>query len=231
MSATQDIAALFSSISGRYDFLNHLLSLNIDKMWRKKLIRLSSVSAGARILDLCTGTGDIVIEFAKSNGSSQCFGIDISEKMLAICQMKIGKAELDQRIHLMQADAMDIPFVEGDFEAVFIGFGLRNLPDVRKGIQETIRVLKKGGKVFILEFSPRQRGLAGWFYKKYLKFVVPVIGGYISGDARAYRYLATSIPTFLEPENVLQLIKAQGYTNIKATPLTGGIAYIYEGTK
>ena len=231
MSATQDIAALFSSISGRYDFLNHLLSLNIDRKWRKKLVGLSSSPADARILDICTGTGDIVIEFAKNNSSSQCFGIDLSEEMLAIAQRKIGKAGLNRRIRLMQADAMDIPFDEGFFDAVFIGFGLRNLPDCTKGIQETIRVLRKGGKVFILEFSPRQNGLTGWFYKIYLKFVVPVIGGYISGDSGAYRYLAGSISNFLKHEKVTGLMKAQGYTDIKATPLTGGIAYIYEGTK
>ncbi len=231
MLASPDIAALFSSISGRYDFLNHLLSLNIDKMWRKKLVRLSSVFAGARILDICTGTGDIVIEFAKSNSSSQCFAIDISEKMLAIAQVKIKKAGLNQQIRLMQADAMHIPFDENFFDVAFMGFGLRNLGDTVKGIRETVRVLKKGGKVFILEFSPVQSGLTGWFYKNYLKFVVPVLGGYISGDNNAYRYLAASIGDFLEPENVLQLMKAQGYMNIKATALTNGIAYIYEGTK
>jgi len=231
MPTAQDIAALFSSISSRYDFLNHLLSLNIDKRWRKKLVRLSSASAGTKTLDLCTGTGDIVIEFAKSNESSQCFGIDISDKMLGIAQIKIAKAGLDGRIRLVQGDAMDLPFDEGFFDTVFIGFGLRNLPDVAKGIRETIRVLKKGGKIFILEFSPRQNGLAGWFYKIYLKFVIPVIGGYISGDRKAYRYLSTSIPGFLESQRVSQLMKEHGYTNVKTTPLTGGIAYIYEGTK
>lgn len=231
MPTAQNIAALFSSISSRYDFLNHFLSLNIDKRWRKKLIRLAAGSVNARILDLCTGTGDIVIEFAKSNDSSQCFGIDISDKMLAVAQKKIAKADLDRRISLRQGDALDIPFDEEYFDTVFIGFGLRNLPDVTKGIQETIRVLKKGGKVFILEFSPRQNGLVGWFYKIYLKFVIPVIGGYISGDRKAYRYLSTSIPAFLESQRVLQLMEQQGYTNVKTTPLTGGIAYIYEGTK
>ena len=105
------------------------------------------------------------------------------------------------------------------------------LGDTVKVIRETVRVLKKGGKVFILEFSPVQSGLTGWFYKNYLKFIVPVLGGYISGDNNAYRYLAASIPDFLEPEKVLQLMKAQGYMNIKATALTNGIAYIYEGTK
>jgi len=231
MPANRDIAALFSSISGRYDFLNHFLSLNIDKMWRKKLVRSLGVSADHRVLDVCTGTGDIVIEFAKNSKSSQCFGIDFSGKMLEIAQRKVEKSGLGRRIRLMQADAMNIPFDEEFFDVVFMGFGMRNLPDTAKGIQETIRVLKKGGKVLILEFSPRQSGLAGWFYKIYLKFVVPVLGGYISGDSNAYRYLATSIPDFLEPEKVSQLMKAQGYTNIKATPLTSGIVYIYEGTK
>jgi len=231
MKNHQNIASLFSSISRRYDFLNHLLSLNIDKRWRRKLIALASGLDGARILDLCTGTGDVVIEFAKNNGSSQCFGIDISQEMLVIAKRKIEKTGLGSQISLKQADAMDIPFDEGSFDAVFIGFGLRNLPDANKAIQETIRVLKKSGKIFILEFSPKQNGAIGWFYKIYLKFIVPLIGGYLSGDSKAYRYLASSIPKFLEHGKVAELMKAQGYTNVKATPLTAGIAYIYEGTK
>ncbi|MHC4222151.1 MAG: bifunctional demethylmenaquinone methyltransferase/2-methoxy-6-polyprenyl-1,4-benzoquinol methylase UbiE, partial [Planctomycetota bacterium] len=209
MPKPQDIAALFSSISPRYDFLNHFLSLNTDKIWRRRLINLSNTCPEAKILDICTGTGDIVIEFAKKSGSSQCFGVDISEKMLELAQKKVDKAGLSQKISLTQADAIDIPFDEGVFDTVFMGFGLRNIADTTKAIQETIRVLKRDGKIFILEFSPRQTGLIGWFYKFYLKFIIPTLGGWISGDSKAYRYLSTSIPDFLEPEKVLQLMKAQ----------------------
>ena len=231
MPKTQDIAALFSSISPRYDFLNHFLSLNTDKIWRRKLIGLSKISPDAKVLDICTGTGDILIEFAKKSGSSQCFGVDFSGKMLKFAEKKAKKLNLSQKIHLIKADATDIPLEDDYFDTVFMGFGLRNIADTAKAIQETIRVLKKDGKVFILEFSPRQTGLIGFFYRFYLKFVIPTLGGFISGDSKAYRYLSTSIPDFLKPEKVLQLMKAQGYTNIKATKLTNGIAYIYEGTK
>jgi demethylmenaquinone methyltransferase/2-methoxy-6-polyprenyl-1,4-benzoquinol methylase len=231
MPGTQNIAALFSSISGRYDFLNHFLSLNIDKIWRKKLIALSNTSAQARTLDVCTGTGDIVIEFAKCSGSEKCYGIDISEKMLEIARQKIDRSGLGKHINLTEADAVDIPFDSDSFDNVFMGFGLRNIGDRAKAILETARVLKNGGKVFILEFSPRQTGMLGWIYKKYLKYVVPVIGGWISGDRKAYQHLSTSIPDFLEPEKVLQVMNEYGYKNTKATRLTNGIAYIYEGTK
>ena len=231
MSPTQNIASLFSSISRRYDFLNHFLSLNIDKSWRKTLVAFAGHFDGAEILDLCTGTGDVAIEFAKRNTSGKCFAIDLSEEMLVIAKRKITKAGLTAQISLKQADAMALPFDKGSFDVVFIAFGLRNIPDRSRAIHETIRVLKKGGKIFILEFSPKQSGLTGWFYKIYLKFIVPLIGGYISGDRQAYRYLAASIPNFLEHGKVSELMKSQGYTNIKATPLTAGIAYIYEGTK
>ncbi|MFC1676461.1 bifunctional demethylmenaquinone methyltransferase/2-methoxy-6-polyprenyl-1,4-benzoquinol methylase UbiE [Planctomycetota bacterium] len=231
MPTEREIAVLFSSITKRYDFLNHFLSLNIDKIWRKKLVQLSNPSPDSRILDICTGTGDVVIEFAEKSGSSQCFGIDISEKMLAAAQKKINRSGLDTQVHLTQASALDIPFDEDCFDIVFISFGLRNLLDRAKGIQETIRVLKKGGKIFILELSPTPKGLIGFFYKMYLNFIIPVLGGYISNDPDAYRYLATSIQNFLEPRKVLKLMKEKGYTDLKATPLTGRIAYIYEGTK
>jgi len=151
--------------------------------------------------------------------------------MLAIAQRKITKAGLDRQISLTQADAMNIPFDDDFFDIIFIGFGLRNLPDPAKGLQETIRVLKKGGKIFILEFSPTQKGPIGWLYKIYLKLIVPVIGGYISGRRHAYKYLTSSISKFLDHEKVSDLMKEQGYTNIKATPLTGQIAYIYHATK
>lgn len=231
MPAGQDIAALFSSISGRYDFLNHFLSLNIDKRWRKKLVQFSTAAPNAKVLDICTGTGDIIIEFAKTNDSTKCFGVDFSEKMLEVAKNKIQRSQLSNHIELKKADALDLPFESDSFDIAFMGFGLRNITDTAKAIQEAVRVLKKGGKFFILEFSPKQIGPTGWLYKNYLKFIIPILGGFISGDKKAYRHLATSIPDFLEPEKLSQLMQAQGCTNIKTTPLTSGIAYIYEGTK
>ena len=231
MPAANDIAALFSSICGRYDFLNHFLSLNIDKRWRKKLVQLSGDSGEIEVLDICTGTGDIVIEYAKRNNSSKCFGVDFSEKMLEAAQKKIEKSGLGDQIQLRKGDATELGFEDDRFDIAFMGFGLRNISDTAKAVQEAMRVLKKGGRFFILEFSPKQIGIGGWLYKNYLKFIIPVLGGYISGDKKAYRHLASSISDFLEPEKVSQLMQDNGYTNIKTTALTSGIAYIYEGTK
>lgn len=231
MEESLNNTALFSAISKRYDFLNHLLSFNFDKTWRKKLIKLSASSGQTKILDICTGTGDIVIAFAKRNPLSRCFGIDLSEKMLEIAQAKMEKSALDQQIILLQADALNLPFEQNTFDIAFMGFGLRNLSDPLKGIQETKKVLKKGGKVFILEFSPETDRSINWFYKVYLNRIVPFLGRCISANNTAYKYLASSIPAFLAPDKVTDLMKDQGYINVKATPLTKGIVYIYEGTK
>ena len=187
---------------------------------------------GARILDLCTGTGDLAIEFAKQDASCHCFGIDISDKMLEIAKAKVEKLGLPDQIELLEADAMNIPFDDGSFDIVCMGFGLRNLPDAENGIREISRVLKKDGKVLILEFSPTQRGVLGWLYNKIiLKFMIPVIGGCVSGSRNAYKYLSTSVDGFLTPEKVLEIMSDQGLTNVTATPLTSGIAYIYEAGK
>ena len=232
MPSSSEIAVLFSSIARRYDFLNHFLSLNMDRLWRRKLIRLAGVVDGARVLDLCTGTGDILVGFAGSSDSVRCVGIDISDKMLEIAERKVEKRELSDRVELICTDAMEIPFDDDTFDVICIGFGLRNLPDAAKGVGEMTRVLKKGGRLLILEFSPVQRGLLGWLYNRlYLKHLIPLAGGCISGSRSAYKYLATSVEGFLAPEKVKVTLQENGLREIKAIPLTSGIAYIYEATK
>ena len=145
---------------------------------------------------------------------------------------KISKLNLSEQISLVEADAMNIPFEDEYFDIVCIGFGLRNLPDAAGGIKEVARVLKKGGRVLILEFSPEQKGAFGWLYNKLmLGFAIPVIGGFLSGSKNAYKYLSTSIDGFLTPARVVEMLSDQGLTDAKATALTSGIAYIYEAGK
>lgn len=232
MPSSRETASMFSSISRRYDFLNHFMSFNFDKRWRKKLIERSGVSAGDKVLDLCTGTGDIAIAFAKHDATIHCVGVDISDKMLEVAAGKVEKLGLADRIELVEADAMSIPFADDSFDIVCMGFGLRNLPDAAGGIKEIARVLKKGGRVFVLEFSPVQKGVLGWLYKRIvLPVMVPVVGRFVSGSKEAYKYLSTSIDGFPRPGEVVGVMSKQGLTNVTATPLTSGIAYIYEASK
>lgn len=222
---------LFSSIAPKYDLLNHLLSLNIDRIWRKMLTDCARMQPDDRILDVCTGTGDIAIEFARRGCSGKIIGIDISDRMLRIAQQKIEKLKLQRKITLQKGDGLKLPFENETFDIVTIGFGLRNLIDYKSGISEMARVLKSGGRLLILEFSlPQNPGLSG-IYCFYLKMFVPLIGGIISGSKSAYGYLSSSIQNFLRYEEVLKLMKANKLKNLCFKELTGGIASMYWGEK
>lgn len=232
---------LFSRIALKYDFLNHLLSLNIDKRWRRKLVKCAGVSAkggsafvrkpGERILDVCTGTGDIAIRFAQSDGVGGIVGIDQSEEMLSIARRKTKSNGFEGKIKLLKGDVLNLPFEDNSFDIVTIGFGLRNLTDYKRGISEMARILKEGGCLVILEFSPPPSGFFGVSYRLYLNTIIPAVGGMISGSGSAYRYLPTSIANFLEPEEIMKLMDAEGLKKLYSKRLTGGIAYIHRGEK
>lgn len=222
---------LFSRIAAKYDFLNHLLSLNIDKRWRRKLVKCAGVKPGDSILDVCTGTGDIAIRFAQSDGVGGIVGIDLSEEMLSIARRKTKRNGFEGKIKLLKGDALNLPFDDGSFGIISIGFGLRNLADHKRGISEMVRVLKDGGRLAILEFSPPQGLIFGMVYRLYLNIIIPTVAGIISGSASAYRYLPTSIANFLEPEEIMKLMEAEGLKKLCSKRLTGGIAYIHRGEK
>jgi demethylmenaquinone methyltransferase/2-methoxy-6-polyprenyl-1,4-benzoquinol methylase len=222
---------LFTAIAVRYDLLNHLLSWNIDRRWRRKLVESAGAKPDEKILDLCTGTADIAIRFARMNETEKITGIDFSEAMLKIARRKIKKRGFDIKIRLLQGDALHLPFENGSFDIVSIGFGLRNLTDRQGGIDEMVRILNNGGRVLILEFSPPQKTLFGWGYNVYLKTVIPVLGGMVSGSIEAYRYFSSSVAGFLRPDEVTELMIKSGLKNIQVKSLTGGIAYIYRGEK
>jgi len=232
---------LFSRIALKYDFLNHLLSLNIDKRWRRKLVKCAGVSAkggsafgrkpGDSILDVCTGTGDIAIQFAYKDDGGKVVGIDLSEEMLRIAKRKTKSNRFARRIKLLKGDVLNLPFEDLSFDIVTIGFGLRNLTDHRKGISEMVRVLKDGGRLAILEFSPSPCGFFGAVYRFYLNTIMQAVGGIISGSASAYRHLSTSIANFPKPEEILKLMESEGLKKLYSERLTGGIVYIYRGKK
>ena len=226
-----DNSKLFSRIAVTYDFINHLLSLNIDKRWRKELVRCAGAKPGDRILDICTGTGDVAIRFAQNNQAAEIVGIDLSEEMLRIARRKAMSNGFSRRIRLLRGDAFNLPFDDDYFDVVTIAFGLRNIGHHQRGISEMVRVLKKGGQLLILEFSPPGNDLFGICYRLCLNTIIPAVGGVMSGSSRAYRYLSSSIADFPGPDEIITLMETGGLKKLQAQRLTRGIAYVYRGEK
>jgi len=220
---------MFTEIAPSYDLLNHLLSLNVDRLWRRTLVQRAELPAGGAVLDACTGTADVALGFARGVPTARVVGVDRSAGMLRFGQRKIEK--VGGRVELLECDVLELPFTTGTFDAVTIAFGLRNLPDYARGLGEMTRVLRPGGKLLVLEFCPPQGGIALRGYKFYLKNVLPLIGGLISGSARAYRYLAESIDDFLTRDQIVAMLRDAGLAEVHGQRLTGGIAYIHSGRK
>jgi len=231
MAKKEYLINLFGTVHQRYDLLNHVLSLYLDKGWRKSLVEQVHSVHLKRILDVCTGTGDLAVEFAKRHPGAEIIGVDISDQMLKIGHEKIKSLGLNGRIVLQQSDLFHLPFKDEVFEVVSIGFGLRNLHDFKSGIKEMVRVLKKDGLLLILELSLPQVPLLKNIYLFYLKNIVPKIGGLISGSKSSYAYLSSSIIGFPKKDEVIELLKAEGLSNINYQSLSGGIAAIYVGKK
>ena len=222
---------MFSRIARRYDLLNHLLSLNIDHSWRRRLVEQSGLPRGGRVLDVCAGTGDAAFAFARYAEPSEVVCVDLSRGMLDIGVEKARRKKLDGLVRFVGGDALRLPFDDGRFDAVSIAFGLRNLPDYVLGIAEMRRVLAPGGRLMILEFAPPSRDLYRKGYAFYLGRVVPFVGGTVSGSRGAYGYLASSVGEFLKRERVVNLLEKAGLKNVSAKPMTGGIVYLYTGEK
>jgi demethylmenaquinone methyltransferase/2-methoxy-6-polyprenyl-1,4-benzoquinol methylase len=221
---------MFTSIARRYDLLNHVLSLNADRLWRKSLVRRAHVDRSSRVLDVATGTGDVAVAFAAA-GVERITGLDRSEGMLAVGREKVERRGLGTRVRLIEGDALDMPFADGSFDVSTMAFGLRNLPDYAGGISEMARVVRSGGRVLVLEFFPPRSSLFHSLYRFYLGRILPIVGRIISGSDEAYRYLASSIETFIAHEDMMRYMNEAGLIEIDKKMLTGGIAYIYSGTK
>ena len=223
---------MFNAIAGRYDFLNRLLSLGQDVRWRKALKKLLPENEALTILDLATGTADVLIVLAKNNAKVlRGIGIDPAVKMLEIGREKIKLQHLDDRLMLEQGDAQALPFLDESFDCVSIAFGIRNIPDLRLALLEMYRVTKKGGRILILEFSKPQNPLLKFGHWIYLQSVVPVLGFLFSGNFKAYAYLNQTIQTFPYGERFCKILKQMGFVNIEPYPLMGGAATIYVAQK
>ena len=223
------ITTMFDRIARSYGRLNRLFSLGADNRWRRILVGLARAVPPGRVLDVCTGTADLPLVFARAGAARAIVGVDLSEGMLAVGRRKIEREGAGDRIRLERGDALELPFDDGSFDVVSNAFGLRNLPDRARGIAEMARVLRPGGRLLVLEFAPPRPGPAGRLFHRYLSSLVPFVGGLVSRQPRAYRYLRDSIVAFLEPGKVVALLREAGLVDVRALPLTGGIAFLYRG--
>ena len=226
------IGQMFDRIAPAYDILNHLLSFGQDFSWRRRLANAVAGKEKLRVLDLATGSGDVLISLLDKNPNvTEAVGLDVSENMLALCRDKITRRKLAGRIKLVRADVTANRLDDASFDVVTMGFGIRNMPDVFNTLTEIHRLLKEGGTALILEFSMPDNRILRSFYLFYLRFFVPMLGRLLSGDNHAYRYLDTSIENFHRAEDFCRLMQKAGFSNVNATPLTFGIACLYQGNK
>lgn len=230
LSKKGQVAGMFNNISKKYDFLNHFLSLGIDRNWRKKTIHALKDIAPKQILDVATGTGDLAIEALKLQ-PDLVTGIDISEGMLGIGRKKLVQQGLEKKIDLRLGDSESLDFKENYFDAITCAYGVRNFENLEKGLQEMYRVLRPGGKAAILEFSKPQNFPVKQLYAFYFKNILPFFGKLVSKDATAYTYLHDSAVAFPDGESFCEILKKTGFSQVTAYPLTFGITTLYVAAK
>jgi demethylmenaquinone methyltransferase/2-methoxy-6-polyprenyl-1,4-benzoquinol methylase len=221
---------MFDRIAPRYDLLNRLLSAGTDSRWRRACVDRLELAAPARILDVCTGTADLLIEALRRDPRHSGVGIDLSQQMLVRSQAKLLRRGLQGRSGLASGDAERLPLAPSSFDAVVVGFGIRNVGDMPVALRELRRVLRRGGRLVVLEFS-LPRGLLGSVYRLYFDRILPRVGAAISGDPAAYAYLPASVARFPDPAGLAAELVAAGFENVRFYRLTGGIAYLHCGDR
>lgn len=223
---------MFDGIAPSYDRLNHLLSLDVDKLWRRRALKEVVDGSAQQILDVACGTGDSTIALAKGAApGSHVTGVDISEGMMALILQKASRKGVQDRISLQVADGEALPFADESYHRVFCAFGIRNFEHKEKGLAEFVRVLKPGGKAVILELSvPRNRAVR-WFYDLYFLHILPWVGGLVSGHKSAYRYLPASVHAFPAPEAFCALMQGAGFKNVRHKSYSLGLCRMFVGEK
>jgi demethylmenaquinone methyltransferase/2-methoxy-6-polyprenyl-1,4-benzoquinol methylase len=229
-SKKQEVATMFNNISAKYDFLNHFLSLGIDRLWRKRAIKELKSIKPKKILDIATGTGDFALESLRIHPQN-VIGVDISEGMLKVGMEKMRAKQVDHLISLRLGDSENLPFQDEIFDAITVGFGVRNFENLNKGLTEMYRVLKPNGKVVILEFSKPKVFPIKQLFGFYSRFFIPFFGKLFSKDKRAYAYLPESVQAFPEGQDFENILTNIGYSDVSSIRLFGGIATIYLGGK
>jgi demethylmenaquinone methyltransferase/2-methoxy-6-polyprenyl-1,4-benzoquinol methylase len=227
------IAGMFDAIARRYDALNHLLSAGLDKRWRRRAIGALALSGRERVLDMCTGTGDLAIEAVSATGgrARQVVGIDFSGEMLRVARRKTRAASLSDRILLARGDATAVPLIDGTFDAATVAFGIRNVLDPARACAEFHRLLVPSGQIAVLEFgSPRLPGLRA-LYLWYFRRVLPLVGRLVSKHREAYTYLPASVIEFPSGEAFAAMLSRAGFEDIRYERLTFGVVYLYLARK
>ena len=225
----QHIGQLFDRIAGTYDGLNHVLSLNIDKRWRRRAIRM--LAPAEQVLDVAIGTADLTIEILRQGKAQHVTGIDLSHGMMAIGEQKVTKRGYAQQVRFDYGSAQQMPYANASFDTVTCAYGVRNFANMDEGLSEMYRVLRTGGELMVLEFSYPTNPVIRWGYDLYFTHILPFIGNLFSRDKGAYSYLNRSVKNFPYGEAFCQHLRKAGFSQIKATPLTFGISTIYTAVK
>ncbi|MGQ1788369.1 bifunctional demethylmenaquinone methyltransferase/2-methoxy-6-polyprenyl-1,4-benzoquinol methylase UbiE [Saccharicrinis sp. GN24d3] len=224
------IKSMFDNIAPKYDFLNHFLSMGIDKIWRRRAINLLKGIESPEILDIATGTGDLAIASMRLK-PQRVVGLDLSPEMLKVGQEKIKNKNLDHIISMVEGDSENLPFTDGEFDAAMVAFGVRNFENLQKGLCEINRVLKSGGKFMVLEFSNPTAFPFKQIYKFYSTRILPWWGGLLSKDKAAYTYLPESVAAFPEGQSFVAELEKAGFKSERVWKQTFGVATIYFASK
>ena len=233
---TQQIREMFDRIAPTYDRLNHLLSLGIDRSWRRKTVRMLAATHPRRVIDVATGTGDLALAIARRIPGIRIEGVDLSAQMIEIARTKTSAAETQGRIphdviSYRVADVESLPFPDDSFDAATVAFGVRNFGDIRSGLTRMQRVLRPGGSIFILEFDTPHGKIFGPLYRFYFHRVLPTVGGWFSKDRKAYHYLPQSVDEFPAPGRLREIMTEAGFSECRSRSLFGGVAYIHTAKK
>lgn len=223
------VGSLFDSIASTYDRFNHLLSLNIDKRWRRRAVR--QLRPADHLLDVAVGTADLAIEVIRQNKACRVTGIDISTGMMDIGAQKISQAGMSQSITLFEASALEMPFADNTFSAVTCAYGVRNFSNLDQGLAEMFRVMKPGGQLLILEFSYPQNAIIRWCYNLFFTHLMPLVGKAVSRNSGAYLYFRQSVKNFIWGEAMAQRLYAAGFAQVSYHPMTLGITTLYMAQK
>ncbi len=222
---------MFDAIAPRYDLLNHVLSAGLDRRWRDRAVEALALAPEARVLDVCTGTGDLAIATVHRAAGASVVGVDFAGEMLRLGLAKVRASSLDRRIRLLRGDAASLPIADASCDAATIGFGIRNVSEPERALREIARVLRPGARLAILEFGqPRIPGIRT-LYSWYFRYLLPLVGRLISKHQSAYSYLPASVGAFPPPDEFARVLGATGFSQVRAVPLTFGIVYLFVAEK
>ncbi len=227
----KQVEAMFDNIAPAYDFMNRAMTFGVDRGWRRKVVKAIAADSPATLLDVATGTGDMAIQLARAIPGCRITGIDLSEGMMAVGRKKVEDAGLTDRIAFRQADCLKLPFADNSFDAVTVAFGVRNFEHLDRGYAEMARVLRPGGKLYVIELSTPTNPVVKPFYKLYTRGIIPLVGRMVSKDRSAYSYLPASIAAMPQGGEMLALMTGAGLSGPSLRRLTFGVCTIYTAGK